>query len=96
MSALPAVRGALCLNARKDCVELVFANLESIVLDRHAIAAERVRAFIAMGEIQGQRVVDSHPREITNRALMERKSEDSCEKFCRRDLVAPGYSCDSA
>src|SRR5687767_5906393 len=79
---LASVRDAFSLNARENCVELVFAHLERIVMDRDALAVSK---------IQGQRVVDSQGREITDCALIERKPEDSREKLRRRDFVARGY-----
>jgi len=79
---LAAVRDAFCMNARENSVELVFAHLERIVMGCDAIAA---------GKIQSQRVIDSHWREITDCAFIERKPEDSREKLRRGDFVARGY-----
>lgn len=74
-----AVRNAFSLNTAKDRVELGLTDLERVVMD--------VETLDIVVEIERERLIDLHRREISDGAFIERESEHPREELRRRNLV---------
>ena len=76
---LRSIGDAFTLHASKDRVELRFADFERVVMN--------VETLDIVVEIERERLIDLHRREISDGAFIERESEHPREELRRRNLV---------